>query len=147
MKVILQKDVKDVGKVGEIVKVSSGFARNYLFPKKLASEATEKRVKELDHLKRIAEVKKKKVIKEREELIGKLNGQSVVVKHAAGDSEKLFGTVTSSEISKELEKLGFSIDRRDIHLDEPIKILGTHKATVKVGEGLAATVQIIVERV
>ena len=146
MKVILQKDVKDVGKVGELVNVSEGFARNFLFPRKLASEATEKRVKEYDHLKRVAETKKKKAMAERQELLNKINGTTVKFKLAAGENDKLFGTVTTTDISKELEKQGFSVDRRDIHVEEPIKILGQHKAVVRYSEGLEAKIQIAVER-
>jgi large subunit ribosomal protein L9 len=146
MKVILQKDVKDVGKVGEVVSVSAGFARNFLFPRKLASEATEKRVSEWEHLNRVAETKKKKAVAERQELLKKVTGSAVKFKAPAGDSDKLFGTVTTTDISRELEKQGFSIDRRDIHLEEPIKLLGNHKATVRFGEGLEATLQIVVER-
>ena len=146
MKVILQKDVKDVGKVGEVVAVSDGFARNFLFPRKFATEATEKRVQEYEHLKRVAEAKKKKAVAERQALLAKVTGNTVKFKVAAGDSDKLFGTITTTDISKELDKLGYSIDRRDIHLEEPIKLLGTYKATIKLGEGLEASLQIIVER-
>ncbi|MBV2169907.1 MAG: 50S ribosomal protein L9 [Bdellovibrio sp.] len=146
MKVILQKDVKDVGRVGELVNVSEGFARNFLFPRKLAAEATEKRVKEYEHLKRVAEAKKKKAMAERQELLNKINGTTVTFKLAAGETDKLFGTVTTTDISKELQKMGHSVDRRDIHLEEPIKILGQHKAIVRYAEGLEAKIQISVER-
>ncbi len=146
MKVILQKDVKDVGRVGELVNVSEGFARNFLFPRKLAAEATEKRVKEYEHLKRVAETKKKKALAERQELLNKINGTTVTFKLAAGETDKLFGTVTTTDISKELQKMGHSVDRRDIHLEEPIKILGQHKAIVRYSEGLEAKIQIAVER-
>lgn len=146
MKVILTKDVKDVGKSGDLVSVSAGFARNFLFPRKLASEATEKRVKEWEHLKRVADARRKKAVAERQELLKKMSGVSVSFKVQAGDNDKLFGTVTTSDISRELEKQGFSIDRRDIHIDESIKVLGSHKATIRYGEGLEAAVQVNVER-
>lgn len=146
MKVILQKDVKDVGKVGDLVNVSEGFARNFLFPRKMAAVATENKVKEYEHLKRVAEAKKKKAVSERKELLNKMTGVAVKFKMAAAESEKIFGSVTSSDISKELDKLGYSVDRRDIHIDEQIKVLGNHKATIKLGEGLEATLQIVVER-
>jgi len=146
MKVILQKDVKDVGKVGDLVNVSEGFARNFLFPRKLASEATENRVKEYEHLKRVAEAKKKKAVAERQGLLNKINGVAVKFKMAAAESDKIFGSVTTADVSKELEKLGFSVDRRDIHLEDQIKVLGNHKATVRLGDGLEASIQIAVER-
>jgi large subunit ribosomal protein L9 len=146
MKVILQKDVKDVGKVGDLVNVSEGFARNFLFPRKLAAVATENRVKEYEHLKRVAEAKKKKAVAERQDLLGKINGVAVKFKMAAAESDKIFGSVTTADISKELEKQGYSVDRRDIHLDEQIKVLGNHKAIVRLGDGLEASIQISVER-
>lgn len=146
MKVILTQDVKDVGKVGDLVNVSEGFARNFLFPRKLAAEATEKRVKEWNHLKSVAEAKKKKAMSERRALLDKINGTTLKFKMAAGETDKLFGTVTTNEISKELQKVGFSVDRRDIHLEEPIKVLGQHKAQVRYGEGLEAAITISVER-
>lgn len=146
MKVILQKDVKDLGKVGDLVNVSEGFARNLLFPRKLALEATEKKVNEYNHLKRVAESKKKKAVAERQDLLNKIKGTTVAFKLNAGENDKLFGTVTTTDISKGLEKLGFSIDRKDIHLEEPIKVLGTHKATIRYSEGLETSIQVAVER-
>lgn len=146
MKVILQKDVKDLGKVGDLVTVSAGFARNLLFPRKLAVEATENRVNEYNHLKRVADSKKKKAMAERQAFLAKIKGTTVTFKLNAGDNDKLFGTVTTSDISKGLDKLGFSVDRKDIVLEEPIKVLGTHKATIKYSEGMEAPIQIAVER-
>lgn len=146
MKVILQKDVKDLGKVGDLVNVSSGFARNLLFPRKLALEATEKKVNEYNHLKRVAESKKKKALAERQDFLNKIKGTTVTFKLNAGENDKLFGTVTTSDISKQLEKMGFSVDRKDIHLEEPIKVLGTHKATIKYADNMQADIQVAVER-
>lgn len=146
MKVILQKDVKDLGKIGDLVNVSLGFARNLLFPRKLAIEATEKRVNEYNHLKRVAESKKKKALAERQDFLNQIKGKTVTFKMNAGENEKLFGTVTTSDISKSLDKMGFSVDKRDIHLEEPIKVLGTHKATIRYAEGLEAAIQIAVEK-
>lgn len=145
MKVILQKDVKNLGKVGDLVSVTSGYARNYLFPRRMAAEATEKRVKEFAHLKKVAEAKKKKAVAERQELANQLRGLSLVFKAQAGETEKLFGAVTNNDISNELEKQGYSIDRRDIHT-EPIKMLGQHKVVVKLGEGAEAELTVSVER-
>lgn len=146
MKVILTKDVKDVGKVGDLVSVSPGFARNFLFPRKSAAEATETRVKEWEHLKRVTEARKKKAQAERKELLDKISGQTVTFKVNAGDNDKLFGTVTTTDISRELGRAGFSIDRRDIHVEESIKVLGSHKAVIRYGDGLEATIQVNVER-
>src|SRR3954466_16010114 len=117
MKGNFQKDGKNLGKVGELVNVTPGFARNYLFPRLLAAEATEKRVKEFEHLKKVADVKKKKAVAERQDLLKKLSGVSLVLKASAGENDKLFGAVTTNDLSNELEKKGFSVDRRDIHLE------------------------------
>ncbi len=147
MKVILQKDVKNLGKVGDLVSVSTGFARNFLFPRRLAAEATEHRVLEFAHLKKVAEVKKKKAVTERQELVKKLQGVAIVLKGSAGESDKLFGSITNADISTELEKKGYSIDRRDIHLDEPIRMLGQHKVHIRLGDGVEAELTVSVERV
>src|SRR4051812_25103699 len=119
MKVILQKDVKDLGKVGDLVNVKQGFARNFLFPRRLAMAATEEKVTEWKHLQKVAEIKKKKALVGRKEVIGKMQGITLTFKlEAAAESEKLFGSVTNADISKQLETHGFQIDRRDIHLEE-----------------------------
>lgn len=147
MKVILQKDVKDLGKVGDLVNVKEGFARNFLFPRKLALVATENKVSEWTHLKKVADIKKKKALSGRQEIITKMQGLTLNFKlEAASDSEKLFGSVTNMDISKQLEINGYQVDRRDIHLEEPIKQLGQHKAFVRMGEGLEAELTIVVEK-
>ncbi|HPI40830.1 MAG TPA: 50S ribosomal protein L9 [Pseudobdellovibrionaceae bacterium] len=146
MKVVLQKDVKEIGRIGDLINVSEGYARNFLFPKKLAVEATETKVKEWEHLKRVSEIKKKKAVSQRQEILNKMNGVTVHFKLAAGENDKLFGTVSPKDISNELEKLGYSVDKRDIHLEEHIKLLGQHKATVRLGEGQEAVIQISIEK-
>jgi large subunit ribosomal protein L9 len=147
MKVILQKDVKDLGKVGELVSVKEGYARNFLFPRKLAMAATEDRVTEWTHLNKVAEIKKKKALSERQEVVGKLQGLTLTFQlEASAETEKLFGSVTSHDISKKLEAQGFQIDRRDILLEDSIRQLGQHQAKVKLGEGLEAELTIVVEK-
>jgi len=147
MKVILQQDVKDLGKVGELVNVAQGYARNFLFPRKLAIVATENRVSEWNHLNKMAEIQKKKAMGARQEVISKLQGLTLTFKlETAAESEKLFGSVTTHEISKKLDGSGFQIDRRDIILEEPIRHLGQHQAKVKLGEGLEAELTIVVEK-
>ncbi len=147
MKVILQKDVKDLGKVGDLVNVTNGYARNFLFPRQLAQAADEKSVNEWTHLKKMSDVKKKKALAGRQEIIKKMQGVTLNFKlEAAGESEKLFGSVTTMDISKQLSAAGYEIDRRDIHLEEPIKLLGQHKAHVRMGEGLEAEITVVVEK-
>lgn len=148
MKIILQKDVKDLGKVGDLLNVTNGYARNFLFPRKLAVEATEKRVKEFEHLKRVAEIQKNKAVSARKELLQSLSGVVVEFKVQASEDEKLFGSISSQEISKELSKKGFDIDKKDIVLSAPIKVLGQHKAVVDFGEdeSLKTEITVSVER-
>ena len=146
MKVILQKDVKNVGKVGELVQVSNGYARNFLFPRKLALEATERRMKEWEHLKNTAEVKKKKAQAARSTIIEKLNGITLIFKRKTGNSDKIFGSVTSADISAELEKLNFEVDKKDILIDENIKNIGEYSVKIKFSEGQEAAIKILVEK-
>ena len=82
----------------------------------------------------------------RSKAANKIKGTTVTFKLNAGENDKLFGTVTTSDISKQLEKMGFSVDRKDIHLEEPIKVLGTHKATIKYADNMQADIQVAVER-
>lgn len=145
MRVVLQQDVKNVGKAGDIVSVKDGYARNFLFPNRMASEANESRVKAWEHQKKVAEIKKKKAVAQRKELIEKLSGMTVTFKMVAGEKDKIFGAVTAHDVSEELEKQGVMVDRRDIHM-EPIKMLGQHQAEVKLGEDLTAELTIAVEK-
>lgn len=148
MKVILQKDVKDLGKVGDLVNVTNGYARNFLFPRQLAILATQEKETEWKHLQKVAEIKKKKAMGARQEVVTKLQGLTLTFQlEASAETEKLFGSVTNHDISKKLETHGFQIDRRDIHLEEPIRQLGQHQAKVKLGEGLEAELTVVVEKV
>lgn len=146
MKVILQNDVRDLGKVGEIVNVATGYARNYLFPRQLAAPATSKRVKEVEHYQKVAEAKKAKVKAAQEELIKQIDGTTVDFKRSAGDEDKLFGSVTTTDIADALKAKGFSIDKRDLSTEDAIKVLGQHKATYRLSEGLVAEIKVNVER-
>ena len=146
MKVILNKDIKDLGKIGEMVQVKPGFARNFLFPRKLASEATEKRVKEFKHLQIVAEAKQAKAVEGRKGILSKIQGETVHFVVEASDDEKLFGSISSLDISRKLEESGFEIDKRDIVLEDVIKVLGQHKAQIVLGEGLTAEITVAVER-
>ncbi len=146
MKVILKSDVKNVGKVGEMVNVATGYARNFLFPNDLASEATEKRLREFEHIKRMAQAKKKKAMSDKKDVLQKLSGKTITFKANASDTDKLFGSITAGDIARELEKEGFSVDRRDVILDDVIRILGQHKASVSFGEGLETEILVSVER-
>ena len=146
MKVILNEDVKDLGKVGELVQVKSGFARNFLFPRQLAVEATEKRKKEFEHLKVVAGAQKEKAVEKRKELLKELEGITVEFSAEASEDEKLFGSISNLDISRKLEEKGYQIDKRDIVIDEPIKMLGQYKAQVTFGEDLNADITVSINR-
>jgi len=146
MKVILNKDVKDLGKVGELVQVKPGFARNFLFPRLLAVEATEKRKKEFEHLKAVATANQEKAVGKRKELLAKLEGITVEFSAEASDDEKLFGSISNLDISRKLEEKGYEIDKRDIILEEPIKVLGQYKALVTFGKDLDTNITVSVAR-
>ena len=146
MKVILSQDVKSLGKVGDLVKVADGYGRNFLIPRKLAMIATETRVKEFKHLKSVAEAKKKKATVAAKKVVDKLAGVTVTIKAQAGENDKLFGSVKNQDIAKELEKAGHSFERRDIHIEEPIRVLGQYRVKVKIATGVEAEVKVNVER-
>ena len=142
MKVILKEDVKALGSIGEIVNVKDGYARNYLIPKGFAVRANEKNMKEFLHHKRMIELKLNKVKIKAKELKEKLEAVEVNTKQKLGKSGKLFGSVTSLVIEKELEKLGFDVDRKKILLKEPIKTLGNFVVEVKLHPEVIANLKV-----
>jgi len=146
MQVILQEDYPSLGFVGDLVKVKEGFARNYLFPKKIALPANPGNIKQLEHRKRLLEVKKsaKKDIAEKFRV--KVEEVKVTIKHAAGDGERLFGSVTVADIAEELKIKGIEIDRKLIKLESPIKILGEHTVEIKLHQEVSAKINITIER-
>ena len=145
MKVILTDRVKALGGVGEIVNVSQGYARNYLIPNSLAILADDANKKQMeDYHKMLA----KKVEEEKnaaQELANKLNGTSVTIVKKVGGNGRLFGTVTNTELSKELAKAGLDVERRLIQVDEPIKTTGEYEIKAKIFQDVEATFKVVVE--
>jgi len=144
MEVILRDDVEKLGSRGDVVKVADGYARNFLLPKRLAVPATaaNKKIVEQErqaHLRREATLKS-----EAEELAKLLNGVSVTIAQKAGEQEQLFGSVTAKDIAEALEKQNFSIDRRKIHLSEPIRQLGEFAVQVKLHREVTAEIKVAV---
>jgi large subunit ribosomal protein L9 len=147
MEVILREDIDKLGARGQVVQVAQGYARNYLFPRRLAVAATaaNKKIIEqerLSHLRREA--------KERsgaEDLAGMMAGLTITLAQKAGEMDQLFGSVTAKDIARALEARNFSIDRRKIQLPEPIKQLGEHKVTIRLHREvpLEITVQVVKE--
>ncbi|HHY71082.1 MAG TPA: 50S ribosomal protein L9 [Thermoanaerobacterales bacterium] len=132
MKIILLEDVKKLGKKGDLVSVADGYARNYLLPRNLAEEATAGGIKQLKQEKAALENKKKKEKELAQEIAEKLSKAKVTLKVKSGDQGKLFGSVTSKDISEALKKqYKVEVDRRKIELSEPIKTLGSYEVDIK----------------
>lgn len=144
MKVILTENVEGLGTIGDMVKVKPGYARNYLVPRKLAVEASERNVTELEHQKRQMTRKLERLTKEAELVKAKVEGVTCVLAHRASEGGKLFGSVTSMDIGAKLAEAGVDIDRRKIQLDEPIKALGEYEVPVKLDAGVTATIKVSV---
>ena len=144
MKVILTENVDGLGKIGDMVKVKPGYARNYLVPRSLAVEASTRNVTELEHQKRQMARKLEKLTKEAELLKARIEKVSCVLAHRAGEEGKLFGSVTSMEIGNKLAEAGVDIDRKKIMLDEPIKALGDYQVPVKLPAGVVAEIKVSV---
>jgi large subunit ribosomal protein L9 len=138
MKIILREDVDHVGKMGELVTVADGYARNFLLPREMAAPATEKNVRALDHQKRLIEAKRKKERAAADELVKRLAGIPVTIPMQAGEEDKLFGSVTSKDIAD------FVIDKRKIILDKPIKTLGTFMIPVRLASDVTGEVRVSV---
>ena len=132
MKVILLADVKGTGKKNEVVEVSEGFARNFLFPRKAAKEAT---AAQLNSLRTAQAAQEHRAQVEREEAVAlsqKYNGQKLSMQAKVGNGDRLFGSITAKEVAEALEsQLKISVDRRKVELAEPIRALGTYKAVVR----------------
>ncbi len=145
MEVILKEDVEKLGHRGDTVKVADGYGRNYLLPKKLAIEATAANKAVIEQMKASAVRKSAKEKEEAAQLVTQLDSVSLVFERKVGDHEHLFGSVTSSDIAKQLEEKGFQIDRRKIHLDEPLKQTGEFHVPVKLHREVTAHVKVTVK--
>ncbi len=145
MKVILLADVKGHGKKGELCNVSDGYARNFLFPKKLAVEADNTALNELRNREESAAHHKQEEINAAKTTAQLLEGKSVKIKAKAGSNGKLFGSVTSKEIAAEIENsLKIKIDRKKMHVAD-IKNFGEYTAEIKLYQGISAKITVIVE--
>lgn len=144
MKVILKKDVKSLGKAGDIVNVSDGHARNYLIPRGLATEATEGNIIALSSAKKQEEQLKAKEQKKAEELRKFLAQLVLEIRHPAGGQHKLFGSVGSKDIQQALERHGIYVDRKAILLEDNIRIPGEYPIKVKLGAGYTAEIKVLV---
>jgi len=146
MEVILKEDINKLGHRGDVVKVAEGYGRNYLIPKKLAIEATPGNKAVIEQMKAAAVRKSAKEKGSAEELGKQLNGTVVVFTRKSGEHDQLFGSVTTSDIAHALEAKGFTIDRRKILLDVPLKTVGEFDVPVKLHREVAVNIKAVVKR-
>ena len=143
MKVVLKQDVRNLGKKGELVETSDGYARNFLFPRNLAAEADNKAMNELKNAESSKQFKIDTQIKQATASKNKLEGQVFKMTAKAGSNGRLFGSVTSKEIAQEIKKqYAISVDKRKVTLDTDIKAFGTYNATVKLYNGIVANIKV-----
>lgn len=142
MKVILRDDLINLGKMGSIVNVSDGHARNYLIPKNLAVEANIKNIKAMEHEKKKIGERARKIREANQILADKISALTITLKAKAGEEDKLFGSITTMDIAGALKEKGFDIDRKKIVLDEPIKRLGSHTVGIKIQSEITASLNI-----
>jgi large subunit ribosomal protein L9 len=138
----LQQDVDKVGKSGELVRVRPGFARNFLLPRELAVLATTAAVNRIEHQKAVALARAEKARKEARDAALELGAISLRIEQKAGEDGRLFGSVTTKDIEASLRAQGVEVDRRKIHLPEPIKQAGSYVVAVKLASEIVASVKV-----
>ncbi|HML17897.1 MAG TPA: 50S ribosomal protein L9 [Bryobacteraceae bacterium] len=146
MEVILREDVEKLGNRGQIVKVAPGYARNFLLPKRLAVPASESNKKIVEQERQAHLRKEAKVQADAVELAKLMGPVEVTIAQKAGENDQLFGSVTAGDVAVALEKLGYAIDRRKVHLEEPIKMLGDFKVAVKLHRDVSVEIPVHVVR-
>jgi len=145
MKVILKESVESLGKVGETVKVSDGYARNYLIPKGLAAEASTKNMRAMEDSRRRILQKAEKDRRKAQSMADRLVGATCVIRRRVGEQDKLFGSVNPKDIEQCAIEMGLEVDRKWIVLDEPIRELGSFPVKIKLPGGVTAEITVSVE--
>jgi large subunit ribosomal protein L9 len=144
MEVILKEDIVNLGKIGEVVRVRDGYARNYLLPRGLVLMANKKNLKTFDHQKKLVADQKQKTMRQAQSAADQLTGISLVIPMKVGEEGRLFGSVTNIQIEKALKAKGLNVDRRKIHLDEPIKTAGDYQVPVRLAADLTVPLKLSV---
>src|SRR5262247_4537469 len=144
MEVILKEDIANVGKIGDVVRVRDGYARNYLLPRGLVLIANKKNLKAFEHQKKIVGDQKQKIMRQAQAVGDQLSGVSLVIPMKVGEEGRLFGSVTNIQIEKALKAKGLNVDRRKIHLDEPIKTLGEYEIPIRLSADLTVPLKLSV---
>lgn len=142
MEIILRESVHSLGKAGDVVKVADGYARNYLIPKGFALLADKKNVTRLNRQRSMILARAAKLKAEYEALAGQLERLDINIPVHVGEEGRLYGSVTSMDIAKAIESMGYNVDRRKIHMDEPIKSLGEYVIPVKLSADVTASLKI-----
>ena len=142
MEVILRDHVEKLGKRGEIVKVSDGYARNYLLPRKLALPATEGNRKHVERERKIMETREAEEKSQAEAIASRLSTIDITIARRVGETEQLYGSVTAADIAEFLKTKGFEIDRRKLILPEPIKTIGEHDVPLKLHREVTAPLKV-----
>ena len=142
MKIILREDIENLGKSGELVTVKDGYGRNYLLPRKLAVLASEQNVRQLQHEQAVQNARSAKLRAGAEEQAKKVGAVAVTLRRKVGEQDKLFGSVTALDIAEALAAAGQKVDRRHIHLPEPIKTLGKHTVELRLHRDVTAKINV-----
>jgi large subunit ribosomal protein L9 len=140
--VLLQSDVDNLGSGGDVVKVRPGFARNYLLPRGLAVPATPANMARVEELKKLAAERKAAELKASNDVAQKLQAVSVKLERAVGEENKMYGSVTTKDIEEAYAAIGIEIDRKKIHLAEPIKSLGAFEVPIKLHNAVTANLRV-----
>ena len=146
MEVILREHVDHLGNRGEIVKVAAGYARNYLLPRKLALPATEGNKRHVERERKIVEARESDERGQAQAIAARLESADIAITRRVGDTEQLYGSVTSSDIADFLKSKGFEIDRRKLILPEPIKTLGEHSVPLRLHRDVTVTLKVRVAK-
>ncbi len=145
-KIILQEDVDKLGHRGDVVAVKPGYARNFLLPRKLAIEATSSNMKVLERIRTALAKKTATELEAAHKQAELLNGVALKFTRKTGENDQMFGSVTSADIAEGLAAQGFKVDKRQVQLAEPIKIIGEHTITIKVFREVTAPIKVSVEK-
>jgi large subunit ribosomal protein L9 len=146
MEVILREHVENLGQRGDVVKVASGYARNYLLPRKLALTVTDGNRKQIDRERKVADMREAEERQGAEGIAARLGGVEIVIARRVGGTEALYGSVTSADIAESLAAKGFEIERRKIQLADPIKQLGEFQVPIRLHREVTANVKVVVTR-
>ena len=146
MKVILTEEIRGLGERGEIVTVKDGYARNFLLPKKLALNATPGNLKNIGHIKKQQEAKADRIRGDADGVRGRIEALTYEERRQASEEGKLFGSVTSQDVVEFLGRNGITVERRRVHLDEPIKALGEAAVPIRLHPEVTAQLRVVVVR-